>query len=331
MGQTQQPASVTTQPHPGWVRSLAPPKVRAYARLAKLDMFDYYLGVLVALTLLPPAERLGARTLATLALFLLGEVCVVAATVSFDDITGYRDGSDRTNYGPDAPLRRLVRKPLLAGTLSEPEAVRFGWIMGAVGTLLWGAAIAVAPHASAWSVALVAACLVAALQYSYGLKLSYYGLQEFVIWGFGVGAVLAPYGLISDGPLGFATVQAVLFGMGMVLIGVYSNTNDVQGDAAVGRPTVAVKVSPRANAAFIGALSLAETLLIVGSALLRVAPWWFPLVMLPVIALRTRQYTLGFGQGDILAARLLGIRTHRVAATLLIGVNLLVPLVGGAP
>jgi hypothetical protein len=39
-----------------------------------------------------------------------------AKVVALDDLTGYRDGSDITNYSPDKPLRRLARKPLVAGS-----------------------------------------------------------------------------------------------------------------------------------------------------------------------------------------------------------------------
>lgn len=99
-------------------------KAITYKRLAKLDIYDYYLALLIVISLLPAAERLDARVLLTLAIFLLSEVLVVMACVSFDDVTGFRDGSDAFNYGPDSP----ARKPLLDGTLSEAEALRFAWL-----------------------------------------------------------------------------------------------------------------------------------------------------------------------------------------------------------
>lgn len=328
MSQIRRPVPLTSPPS---AVGSAPPlkaKLPVYARLAKLDIFDYYLSVLVVWSLLAPAERLDVRSLLTLAVFLLGAVCVVAATVTFDDVTGYRDGSDAVNYGPDAPARRLARKPLLAGSLSPAEAVRFGWAMAAAGTLLWAVAVVIAPRHPPWAVALTALCLASAVQYSWGVKLSYHGFQEAILAGFGMAVVLAPYGLISEGSRGFAFVQALLFGLGPLLFGVYSNTNDIPGDRKVGRPTIAATLSPRANAAFIGALSLSEALIIVGSALIRVAPWWFPLAMLPVVALRAVQMVTGLRRGDILAARRLGIRIHRTAVALLVLVNILYPLVG---
>ncbi|MGH3898725.1 MAG: UbiA family prenyltransferase [Pseudonocardiaceae bacterium] len=297
-------------------------KVRAYARLAKLDIFDYYLGLLIVWALLPAADRLDARSLLTLAIFLVGEVCVVAATVAFDDVTGYRDGSDAANYGPDAPARKLRRKPLLTGALSPAEAMRFGRAAVVVAALAFTVSVLLAPQRPAWAIVLTVMCGAAFIQYSWGAKLSYHGWAEVVLAGVAFGWLLAPYGLVAGTVSGFVVVQALVFGLGPVLFGVYSNTNDRAGDASVGRRTAATVLSPRGNAVYIAAVSLAETLIIVGSAALGVAPWWFPLAMLPTIALRAVQYYTGFRGGDILRARWLGIRVHRMTVALLVVVNL---------
>ncbi|MGH3776933.1 MAG: UbiA family prenyltransferase [Pseudonocardiaceae bacterium] len=301
-------------------------KVRAYARLAKLDIFDYYLGLVVVWSLLPASDRLDTRSLLTLAVFLVVEVCVCAAAVTFDDVTGYRDGSDAANYGPDAPARKLRRKPLLTGALSPAEAIRFGWAMAVAAALACTVSVVIAPHRPTWAIAVTVLCAVVFIQYSWGAKLSYHGWAEVVLAGVAVGWLLAPYGLLFGTVGGFVVVQALVFGLGPLLFGVYSNTNDRAGDASVGRRTAATVLSPRGNAAFIGAVSVAEALIIVGSTALGVAPWWFPLAMLPTIALRAVQYDTGFRRGDILRARRLGIRIHRVTVALLVAVNLVVGL-----
>jgi 1,4-dihydroxy-2-naphthoate polyprenyltransferase len=301
--------------------------LRAYARLAKLDIFDYYLGLLIVWSLLPAADRLDVQSLLTLAVFLAAQLCVVAATVAFDDVTGYRDGSDAANYGPDAPARKLRRKPLLTGALSVADAVRFGWIGVATAVLTSIAAVLMAPHHPIWAIALTAASGAAFIQYSWGAKLSYHGWAEVVLAGVAFGWLLAPYGLLTGMAGGFVIVQALIFGLGPLLFGVYSNTNDRAADAAVGRRTAATVLTPRRNAIFIAAVSLAESLIIVGSAVIGVAPWWFPLAMLPTIALRAIQYHTGFRRRNILRARMLGIRTHRVTVVLLVAVNLLAGLV----
>lgn len=304
-------------------------KVSAYVRLAKLDIVDYYLGMLVVWSLLAPAARLDGATLATLGVFLLGEVCVIAALVALDDRTGYLDGSDITNYSPNDPTRRVVRKPLVAGTLTVAEVTRFAWMMGIGGAALWTVAVLMAPQRPLWAIVVIAVTFVGSLQYSWGLKLSYHGIHELFIAALGWALILAPYGLVAGNPSGFVLVQAMLFGLGPLLFGVYSNTNDIAGDRSIGRPTVAVLASPRGNAIFIGALSGAEIVLILGAAAVGVAPWWFPIALLPTIVLRALQYDIGFRRNDIMRARRLGVRIHRTTVVLLVGVNLLLTLLGG--
>jgi 1,4-dihydroxy-2-naphthoate octaprenyltransferase len=173
-------------------------------------------------------------------------------------------------------------------------------------------------------IVLMIGTFVFAVQYSYGIKLSYHGAQELFLAALGWALVLLPYGLVTGRFDGFVLTQALLFGMGPLLFGVYSNTNDIAGDRAVGRWTVAAQASPRGNALFIAALSAVEFLIGLVASLTGQAPWWFVLLLLPVTVLRARQYRIGFGQRDILRARRLGIRTHRVCVVLLVVANVLV-------
>ncbi|MFJ6673508.1 UbiA family prenyltransferase [Actinosynnema sp. NPDC091369] len=302
---------------------VTPGSTGAYVKLAKLDIVDYYLGVLVVWALLAPALRLDLGVLATLGVFLVGEVFVIVAMVALDDLTGYRDGSDVANYAPDAPARKLNRKPLVAGTLTEPQVLRFALVTAAVGAAVWLGALAVAPHRPLWTVALVAVTYFFALQYSWGVKLSYRGFQEFFLAALGWALVLAPYGLATGEVDGVVVVQALIFGLGPLLFGVYSNTNDVEGDRRVGRPTVAALTTPRGNRLFVRAVSACEFLLILALPLVG-GPWWFPLALLPTVVLRLRQLRVGFGRGDILRARRIGIDVHRVTVVTLVVVNLVV-------
>ncbi|WP_335933600.1 UbiA family prenyltransferase [Streptomyces sp. PTD5-9] len=300
-------------------------KLSSYRRLGKLDVFDYYLSTPVVLAaVLLPLSALDRRTVTALVLFLLGQVLVIMAMVALDDVTGFRDGSDLANYGPDNPLRNKLRKPLVAGTLSEREALRFAWVCAAAGAAVWALTAALAPHRPLWALILLGLLYVVSLQYSYGLKISYHGFQEAFLAALGLVLVIAQYGLLTGEFSGFLFVQGVLFGFGPLMFGVYSNTNDIEGDRAVGRPTVAVLVSPRGNALFIGALSAAEYLLGVIASATGLAPWWFALIMLPAGCLRLRQYLTGFRAGNIMAARRIGFRVHRLGVVLLVVTNLLV-------
>ncbi|MCE6997443.1 UbiA family prenyltransferase [Saccharothrix sp. S26] len=187
----------------------------------------------------------------------------------------------------------------------------------------WLGAPALAPHRPVWTVVLVAITCFFAVQYSWGVKLSYHGFQEFFLAALGWALVLASHGLAAGRVDGVVVVQALIFGLGPLLFGVYSNTNDVEGDRKVGRPTVAARTSPRGNRRFVRAVSACEFLLILSLPLVG-GPWWFPLALLPTVVLRLKQLRVGFGQGDILRARRIGIDVHRVTVATLVVVNLVV-------
>jgi 1,4-dihydroxy-2-naphthoate octaprenyltransferase len=301
------------------------PKLVSYARLAKLDVYDYYLSLIVVLSaVLLPVDRFDPAVLVMLAGYGVGTVLMTAAMVAFDDLTGYRDGSDTANYSANPTLRRVRRKPLVAGTLTEREVLRFGWLTAAAGAAVLAAVVVTAPYTPLWTVVLAVVTFVVALQYSYGLRISYHGFQEAFIAGLGWAMVLTPYGLATGRFDPFILVQALLFGMGPLLFGVYSNANDVAGDRAVGRPTVAALTTWAGNMRFIAALSVAEFLLAAAASVTGLAPWWFVLLLLPVTVLRARQFGLGFGpRRDILLARATGFTAHRVCAVLLVAANLL--------
>ncbi|MEU3072075.1 UbiA family prenyltransferase [Streptomyces laurentii] len=305
-------------------------RLRVYARLGKLDVYDYYLGVFVVLAavVLPPGT-LGARGAAVLGVFAVAQILLLMAMTAFDDVTGFRDGSDITNYGPDHPLRNIQRKPLVAGTLTVRQALWFAWSCAAGAALLLAAAAALAPHRPLWTVIGLVALWVVTLQYSYGVKLSYHGFQELYLVALGFALVILPYGMITGQATGLLLVQAVLFGFGPLMFGVYSNTNDVDGDRAVGRPTVAALVSERGNARFIGVLSLAETLIVAAACATGLAPWWFLPLMLPAGLLRMYQYHLGFRRDSIMRARRTGFAVHRGSVILMTVGNLLLALTRG--
>lgn len=309
-------------------RRAAKDRARAYLKLAKLDIVDYYLALPVALSLLAPHYRSALRALPAFAVFLLGEVLVIASAVALDDVTGYRDGSDAANYSSDARRRRLARKPLLTGALPVRAAVRFGMAAAAGGALLWGLAALTAPCHPLWAVAAAGACLITSVQYSWGWKISYRGWQELFLLGFGTGMVLVPYGLATGRITALAGWEAVLFGYGPMLFGLYSNTHDAAGDARVGRRTAAALLTPSGNAAFLTAATAAGAALVAAGPLAAAAPRWLPLALLPAPAAAAAALAVFLRRGDVLRARTLGMRSHRLMAGLLVAANLLVPAIG---
>ncbi|MEU3961492.1 UbiA family prenyltransferase [Streptomyces buecherae] len=301
-------------------------RLSAFARLAKFEfVLDYYLSVLVVVSALAAGAGLAGGDLLTLGLFLLGEIGVVSAVMAFDDVNGYQDGSDAANYLSEdgTELRPLQRKPLLTGALRLRQAQWFGYLSLAWGALFWSTSAAAAEHQPVWALVVTGLVLVSSWQYSWGLKLSYRGLGELLIAGCPMVIVIAPYGFVAGDLPALLLVEGVLFGLWQILVSAYSNTKDIEGDAAVGRSTVAVRASERGNRRFIGLLSAADVLLAGTAAVVGWAPWWFVLAMLPLTALRVRQYVSFVRNGDALLARRRGVVAFRTGVACLILVNLI--------
>ena len=299
-------------------------KLWAYSKLAKLAFFDYYLSALIVWTLLPGDLRADGRALLVLVLCTLGWLGTVAATVAFDDVTGYRDGSDATNYDPEQQaLRDRGRKPLLDGHLSVAAAVRFGWVSVAVAVAVLAAAALVAPHRPVWALLLLPFVVLISANYSYGLKLSYRGAQELVILCSTGLTILLPYGLATGAYTGMVGMLTFLFGLWSLMVSVYSNLNDVAGDRAAGRRSLAVRAPRGVYRGVIVALTLSEPLVIALTVALGAVPWWYPLFLLPVLAVRARQAQVGLLRDNPLAARKLGVKAHRLGVVMVLVATLL--------
>jgi 1,4-dihydroxy-2-naphthoate octaprenyltransferase len=296
----------------------------AYARLGKLAFFDYYLSAVIVWTLLPSAARYEPRIGGVLVLMSLGWVGVVVATVAFDDVTGYRDGSDALNYDPAQGAKRSrSRKPLLDGRIMLGQAIRFGWAAVAFGAVWLAVAVAVAPHHPAWDICLVLWVLVTSVQYSYGLKLSYRGGQELLMMISTGLTVLIPYGLITGQVTGAVLVESALFGFFSLLVPVYSNMNDIVGDRAAGRRNLATMLPPGTYRAVLAALTCAEFGLVIAAAVAGFLPAWYPAALLPLATLRVLQVRAGLLRGDPLTARKTGMQAHRLGVVLLAAANLI--------
>ncbi|MFT2016370.1 UbiA family prenyltransferase [Streptomyces sp. 796.1] len=313
-------------PGPGSPAQGFAPRLSAFARLAKFEfVLDYYLSVLVVVSALIAGPGLGGDGLLTLGLFLLGEIGVVSAVMAFDDVNGFQDGSDAANYlsKDGTELRPLQRKPLLTGALRLRQAQWFGYLALAWGVALWSAAALTAAEQPVWALVLTGLVLLSSWQYSWGLRLSYKGLGELLIAGCPMVIVIAPYGLVAGDLPALLLVEGVLFGLWQILVSAYSNTKDIEGDAAVGRSTVAVRASARGNRLFIGVLSAVDVALTALAAAVGWGPWWLVLVMLPLTALRVRQYMSFLRNGDALLARRRGVLAFRTGVACLILVNLI--------
>jgi 1,4-dihydroxy-2-naphthoate polyprenyltransferase len=324
MAQAEAPGAGAARPVPRHLRSRGRrSRLLPYLRLAKYEFFDFYLSVPLVWTILPSDLRTDPHVLATLLVCFLALIGSVSSVMVFDDITGYLDGSDEINYAADSGgLRKRHRKPLLDGVLTVGQARRFGYTLVLAGAALWVVASATAPHRPAWAVATISIGFFAAVQYSWGLRFSYHGWAEVLIAVTPMCIVAGPYGLLAGEITGLVLTESALFGLWQILVSCYSNSNDIAGDRAVSRTNAATVFSPRGNQVFISALTALETGVIVGSAAMGLVPWWFPIALLPLLALRARQLRTFLSSGGALLARRRGVNNHRVGVATLILVNL---------
>lgn len=285
-------------------------------QLGKFKIVELWLGFLVGVALLGQTRLLHEeRSLAILALILIAGIAVIAATCSLDDIVGVRDGVDQANHRDGA--RWGVDKPLLAGRLDERGAFRFVHLLGVVALLGYGAVLVLAWPLPGWLIATMTAMMLLAVNYSYGLKLSYRGAGEAVIFVGGLGTVLLPYALVTKTAPPIVIVSAILVGCWHAQVVMFSNTKDATGDRATGRMTIAARTSALGNKIFIASAFLLFWGFTAFAFAARYIPSWYALALAPVWALQVAQLWLGLHREQWLTARLLGFRVLRVGITTL--------------
>jgi 1,4-dihydroxy-2-naphthoate octaprenyltransferase len=298
-------------------------RLRSFFELGKLKIVELWLGFFVGVSLIGRPALEDGRTIAILAAILITGIAVIAATCSLDDITGVRDGVDQANHLEGA--RWGVAKPILTGALAERHAFRFVHVLGAIGVLSYGVALALAWPLPAWLVITMTAMMLLALNYSYGLKLSYHGLGELVIFVGGAGTVLVPYALATGSIRASVIVSAILVGAWHAQVVVFSNTKDRAGDRATHRMTIAARTSPRGNKIYIASLfAIVWAVTAVALAEHLLTPWSIA-ALAPVWGLQLYQLWSGLAEEQWLRARLAGFRVLRLGIVAMTVVNLCAP------
>jgi 1,4-dihydroxy-2-naphthoate octaprenyltransferase len=230
-----------------------------------------------------------------------------------------RDGVDQANHREVA--RWGVAKPILTGDLAEKSAFKFVHVLGGVGAIAYGAVLALAWPLPTWLVVTMTSMMLVTLNYSYGLKLSYYGAGELVIFLGGVGTVLIPYALVAGTWTPTLLVNAGLVGAWHAQVVMFSNTKDAVGDRATGRMTIAARTSKRGNAIYIGSAFVLVWTATLVALFARTIDARYVLALAPVWALQIRQLHRGVVREEWLKARLIGFRTLRVGIVALTIVN----------
>lgn len=283
-------------------------KVLGFLQLGKARIYHHGYGWLLAVLLLRLDGLVTTDTAVALGLLLVMVYTVQFSGGAWDDIGGYRDGSDAANYA-GRPRRTVAKKPLLTGVLTESEAVVFGvvcWIVGVGSGLLAVSTLDGRPPLVA--VLLLLAAQIAAVQYSVGLKLSYrpFGLEPTIFLVLG-SIALMPYWLVAGRLSAEILITSALFGLWFLMVVSYGNASDRGGDAAVSRRTLAVILSPsRFRIVLVLLLAVELTLLALLFTTTRIQPV-LALTAVPLVILHCVQLGYGLRGDSWRTARLLGL------------------------
>jgi 1,4-dihydroxy-2-naphthoate octaprenyltransferase len=283
-------------------------KIVSYLRLGKARIYHHVHGWVLASLLLWLDGQVNGRTAVAMALTLVMLLAIQWSAAASDDLGGYRDGCDAQNYA-GRPYRTVVKKPLITGALTEREAVRFAVVVWLVGV----AAGLAAAYTVGWKTPLVAIALllfaqVCAVQYSMGIKLSYrpLGLEFVILYTIGCTALM-PYWFVAASLNREILITSALMGLWFLLVVSYGNASDREGDAAVGRRTLAVLLPP---AWFKAALHLFVVCSMALLTLLFTVTRFEPALSvcaIPVVALHLAQLYYGAYREELRKARFMGL------------------------
>jgi 1,4-dihydroxy-2-naphthoate polyprenyltransferase len=303
--------------------------VSVYARLGNMKVYIQWLPPLIAWSLLADPFGLSAAALAALVLFMFACLAGAAAGGALDDLQGFRDGIDQQTYGAADALggfqakRDASIKPLVTGEVTDAQAHRFGIGIALVSVALGSAAILLAPGSPWWLVLLWPVWVFACSQYGYGLKVSYHGPAELLL-GVVIGATVCFPLLFLEGALSWTgALQAYLIGTLLSQVTLFSMVYDREVDAAAGRRTLAVRLSPRAYRMLLVAWIATGWVVAVTGFAAGALDGWLLLAWLPVWAMQVAQLVYGVVRGDPLTARLLGWHAFDIAFVTFIAANLL--------
>jgi 1,4-dihydroxy-2-naphthoate polyprenyltransferase len=229
---------------------------------------------------------------------LLALVVALALQVAVNYANDYSDGRRGTDTDRVGPMRLVgsgaapARQVLLAAALSFGVAAVAG--------------LALAALSSWWLVAVGAVCIAAAWTYTGGpIPYGYRALGEvFVFVFFGLVAVVGTAYVQTLDVEALAVAASVPVGLLIVAILVVNNLRDIEGDAAVGKRTLAVLLGDRATRVLFTALLVVPFAVIAAIGVVR--PEALLGLLAAPLAVRPVRTVLGGGHGSALVAALQG-------------------------
>jgi 1,4-dihydroxy-2-naphthoate octaprenyltransferase len=184
------------------------------------------------------------------------------------------------------------------------------------------AGLALAALSSWWLVAVGAVCIAAAWTYTGGpAPYGYRALGEvFVFLFFGPVAVVGTTFVQTGGVEGLAVVSSVSPGLLIVAILVVNNLRDLDGDAQVGKRTLAVLLGDRWTRRLYVALFVVAFLVVTGIGIVR--PWALLGLLGAPFAVGPARTVLAGGRGRALVGALQGTGLLTLATGVLLGAGL---------
>jgi 1,4-dihydroxy-2-naphthoate octaprenyltransferase len=245
---------------------------------------------------------------------LLALVVALALQVAVNYANDYSDGRRGTDADRVGPMRLVgsgvapPRQVLLAAGLSFAVA-------GVAG-------LGLAALSSWWLVAVGAVCMAAAWTYTGGpLPYGYRALGEvFVFVFFGPVAVIGTTFVQTRTVPGLAVAVSVPVGLLIVAILVVNNLRDIEGDALVGKRTLAVLLGDRRTRLFFVALFVVAFAVVAAVGVLR--PWALLGLLAAPLAVPPARTVLTAGRGPALIGALQGTGLLTLATGVLLGVGL---------
>jgi 1,4-dihydroxy-2-naphthoate octaprenyltransferase len=245
---------------------------------------------------------------------LLALVVALGLQVAVNYANDYSDGRRGTDADRVGPMRLVGSGAAAPRQVLAAALLAFG--VAAV------AGIALAGLSSWWLVAVGAVCMGAAWTYTGGpLPYGYRALGEvFVFLFFGPVAVVGTTFVQTRTLPGLAFAAAVPPGLLIVALLVANNLRDIEGDAAVGKRTLAVLLGDRATR--LGYAGLLLVAFCAVAAIGAVRPWALIGLAGAPLALRPARTVLSGGRGPALIGALQGTGVLTLVTGVLLGAGL---------
>jgi 1,4-dihydroxy-2-naphthoate polyprenyltransferase len=245
---------------------------------------------------------------------LLALVVALALQVAVNYANDYSDGTRGTDADRVGPMRLVG-----SGAATPRQVLLAAGLAFAVAAV---AGLGLAALSSWWLVAVGAVCIVAAWTYTGGpLPYGYRALGEvFVFVFFGLVAVVGTTFAQTRSVEWLAVVASVPVGLLIVAILVVNNLRDIEGDAAVGKRTLAVLLGDRVTRFLYVGLFVVAFAVVVGLGVQR--PWALLALLAAPLAVPPSRTVLGGGRGPALIAALQGTGQVTLLSGVLLGAGL---------